>query len=217
MPTRQSHFPNLLLATTVLLLGEFLLAVLVRTWPWLQAMDSRVSSALALTLHSPGYEIAELITRLGSGTIVVPLLLVSIAVLWARGNKQFAVAGVTGFLVARVITDGLKRLVERPRPSIEELGYIPDGYDLLSFPSGHTTSSCYLYGFLLLVYFTCMRSASLRLMATVLTLILVLSVGLSRVMLGEHFPSDVAGGLMSGGIGILVARIISHLDIRSPG
>jgi len=215
MPTSHQHLQRLWFAIPALLLGQGVLAVLVRTWPALHALDSRISSALAISPDSSFHSLVDGLTQLGSGRVVVPVLLMTVLVLWIKGYRKFAQSGVAGFLAARIITDGLKRLVARPRPALHELGYTPSGWDTLSFPSGHTSSACYLYGFLLLVGIGFVRNPQYRVLITSAVILLVMTVGMSRVLLGEHFPSDVVGGLLSGSIGLLVARMIA--DSRERG
>jgi undecaprenyl-diphosphatase len=141
--------------------------------------------------------------------IVLPVMvLLSLALLLQRKYIQ-AVSFWGGFLVTRLVTDGLKYFIARPRPGLNELGYIPPGWDALSFPSGHTTSACFVYGFLLLLGLRSSLSAPLRQAAVVLTVFIVVLVGMSRILLGMHFPSDVIGGLLSGGMGLVIAVAIN--------
>lgn len=82
---------------------------------------------------------------------------------------------------------GLKRLFHRPRPEVifAHLGY--------SFPSGHSFFALVVYG-MLAYWLTRDAPRRRRLLGWVLATAAILLVGLSRVVLGEHYPSDVAAG-----------------------
>ena len=105
---------------------------------------------------------------------------------------------------AAVVSRVLKESFERARPA--------GGVDLLidgfSMPSGHSASSA-AFAVSLLVVITHPR---LRRVALVVLPLFVLLVGVSRVVLGAHYPSDVLAGFCSGaGAALLVAVFLSRL------
>jgi membrane-associated phospholipid phosphatase len=93
----------------------------------------------------------------------------------------------------------LKELIGRARPVVEHPVATASGK---SFPSGHAMSSTVIYGVLLVVFLPMIAKRWQRpTIAT--TAVLVLAIGLSRVALGVHFPSDVIAGHLFG-VGLVV-------------
>ncbi|NTW30261.1 MAG: phosphatase PAP2 family protein [Candidatus Moranbacteria bacterium] len=101
-----------------------------------------------------------------------------------------------------------KRLLERPRP---ELAYYTE--PSFSFPSGHAALATALYGFLAYAF---LRGRAkrwrYRTVALFLMLVLVASVGLSRLYLGVHFFSDVWGGHLLGALWVLIGISVAELE-----
>ncbi|WP_149276321.1 phosphatase PAP2 family protein [Pareuzebyella sediminis] len=101
----------------------------------------------------------------------------------------------------------LKRFIDRARPEIEHLVSVKT----LSYPSGHAMSSMAFYGFLIyLVYKLKVRSVW-KVFIILLLSLLILSIGISRIYLGVHFPSDVIGGWVAGMIWIVFCILIFNL------
>jgi membrane-associated phospholipid phosphatase len=94
----------------------------------------------------------------------------------------------------------LKIFVNRPRPPVDlvEVFRIKQSK---SFPSGHVTFYVCYFGFLfLLIYVLLPRISWLRRSLLILTAIPIIFVGISRVYLGEHWPSDTLGAYLMGGL-----------------
>lgn len=113
----------------------------------------------------------------------------------------------------------VKALVGRPRPDIASLPHIlvlePGG---LSFPSGHTSfAACLLLGLVITV-----RGRRWRPPLVAATVVIVLATAASRVYLGVHYPSDVAGsiGYSVAAVALVNAMwmlLVPHLKRRRPG
>ena len=102
-----------------------------------------------------------------------------------------------GVLVLEGLLQGIKLLVDRPRPS-EELVRVVEGGTSGSFPSGHTYHAVVFWGFVLVLLVVDIRPAWLRRSVTALLLALIILSGLSRVYLGAHWPGDVLGSVALG-------------------
>ena len=104
-----------------------------------------------------------------------------------------------------------KNIFQRPRPDILQLIDI-DGF---SFPSGHSTFSIAIYGYLIYLMSKDNNQWRKCIIITLLTL-LIICIGLSRIYLGVHYFSDVLAGFISGLIIFnLVLVIENRFIIRS--
>ena len=94
----------------------------------------------------------------------------------------------------------LKLLVGRPRPT-RDLVTIFGDLDSQSFPSGHVTFYVCYFGFLFFVAYALLpRGSHARRLALTLAALPVLLIGLSRVYLGAHWPSDALGAYLVSGV-----------------
>lgn len=146
------------------------------------------------------------LSDVGYSLWLVPAALV-IALLLGVALRRWRDALLVAFATtcAAVVTRVLKESFERARPE--------DGVDLLiagfSMPSGHAASSAAFATSLVLATH---RNGRLHRLVLVVLPLLALLVGLSRVVLGAHYPSDVIAGFCSGvGVALLVAAAIGML------
>lgn len=119
---------------------------------------------------------------------------------------RLMIAGVVVAMTA-LLASSLKFVLRRKRPLTDYAAAM--FFKTYSFPSGHAAASVSCYG---LVVYLCVASGDPLLVATGAILVpIVLSIGISRVYLGAHFPSDIVGGWIAGAIGLAVAIWILHL------
>lgn len=88
----------------------------------------------------------------------------------------------------------LKHLFVRARPDMSRVVY-EAGY---SFPSGHAMVSLCFYGMLAYLISRKLTSWRWRITILILTLLLVMAIGISRIYLGVHYPTDVLAGYAAG-------------------
>ncbi len=98
---------------------------------------------------------------------------------------------------ARGVGQVVKALVDRPRPDDSLVRVISDGATGSGFPSGHVVSAVIVYGVLWVAVGRALPPVPRWLVRTWCAFIIV-ATGPSRVYLGAHWPSDVAGGLLLG-------------------
>jgi undecaprenyl-diphosphatase len=177
--------------------GFGVLLLLVRWgWPPLASFDRGVVDGLNHTVAGQrvGVTVLTAITNLGGRAVLFWLITVSAATMLIRRNIQLAVYLVVTGLGALALDPVIKLLVGRIRPMVPTPVAMAPGY---SFPSGHTLNATVFYGVMLLVFLPIIPPR-LRKLAIGLVIALVLAVGLSRVALGVHYPSDVVGGWLLG-------------------
>ena len=150
-------------------------------------------------------QVAKDVTNLGSAPILAVLALLSAAALWWRGERvAVAIAPGAALGIAACVAAVAKEVVGRTRP--------PLGIRLLaetepSFPSGHATDSAAFYVALGLVLAMFVFRRPLARAATVVAGVLTtFVVGLTRLVLGVHWPTDVLAGWS---IGVLVALAVA--------
>ncbi|GAA2371904.1 hypothetical protein Cme02nite_63550 [Catellatospora methionotrophica] len=132
------------------------------------------------------------ITDLGSAVALTVAAVIAVAaVAWRTRSWYPVVLGVLTLGVLQLIVYAIKEIIGRDRPNPPDQVVTAAGY---SFPSGHSASS--LVGFALLAWLVCMLTSNRTVWATVWVAAAAgtVLVGLSRVYLGVHYPSDVLGG-----------------------
>jgi undecaprenyl-diphosphatase len=84
--------------------------------------------------------------------------------------------------------------IGRPRPPTQ-FGFIVTDP---SFPSGHTTTAILFFGLIAYLLLPSIRSMSWRLVAIITALLIIIYIGLSRVYMGGHYPTDALAGYALG-------------------
>lgn len=152
-----------------------------------------------------------LMSRLGYGWGVIPLdVLIVTALLLARRWRKAAFA-TTAFVGSALLNLGSKQIFQRERPGLWE-SVAPES--TFSFPSGHAMGSMTLAVVVVLL----MWSTRWRWPVVVLAVLFVALVGLSRVYLGVHFPSDILGGWCAAlvwGLGVYLLMFRRHWSLSA--
>ncbi|MBW7456978.1 phosphatase PAP2 family protein [Paenibacillus sepulcri] len=135
--------------------------------------------------------IANGLSYFGSSKIAVPFSLV-IAVLLAVAfkHRREIVLFIAALLGSWMLNETLKALYQRARPDIHRIA-TEGGF---SFPSGHSMSAFTLYGILTFLLWRHLPTKRWRIALIAFSLFMILCIGLSRIYLGVHYPSDVLGG-----------------------
>jgi membrane-associated phospholipid phosphatase len=160
----------------------------------------RLDTSAARNLHdwvrgSPNLVRAlKLLTFLGSPPWFYLLVIPSALWVWRRGHLRLGVFLLVTTLGGGLIDTIVKVVVDRDRPSLVDPVATAHGQ---SFPSGHSMSSTFVYGALLLVF---LPGVARRYRPALVggAVVLVLAIGFSRLALGVHYVTDVLGGYVLG-------------------
>ena len=151
-------------------------------------------------IASPGLDtVMSAFTDIGSSLVIVPIFVVVVAgLVWKRryGAALFLGVAAGGSLVLQAT---MKLFFARPRPQLPWARVLPD----YSFPSGHTMNAIIFYVAVALIAWS-VFGRRLGLAAVVAAIAVALAVGVSRIYLGYHYLTDVAGGLLAGVAWLLV-------------
>lgn len=184
-----------LLAGSVLLLIGWLVTGPAR--PYAATFDGSIRSSIR-QMQSPLWTSLFLpLTKFGSTIyLIIAGSIVGIAFIyhrwfWALWLFIVAMAGQA------MLHNGAKFLIARPRPSAM-LNYQP--IESFSFPSGHALSSLCLYASVVWLITNRLENSAIKAALWIVMAILVLLIGLSRLYIGVHFPTDVLAGWLAAAI-----------------
>lgn len=143
------------------------------------------------------------VTSLGSFTVLGFMLLGAVLYFVLSGRRQ--TAAFVGFSVVggTVLSSLLKDLFDRPRPDMIDAARVFTA----SFPSGHATMSAVVYLTLGLLLAEATEARRLKAYFVGLGIFMAVAVGVSRIYLGVHFPTDVIAGWSLGAAWALVCWI----------
>ena len=165
----------------------------------------------------------ELISLMGKGGIF--LILLSLCLIVSKRTRRFGTAMLLGVTIGALFTNlFIKVVIARPRPYADENGFFYPLWQMMgahmesdkSFPSGHTTAA---FATMVPVFLLGKKRVSW------MALFFAFLMGLSRIYLVVHYPSDVLGGLIVGTIAGILGTLIAqnvipkrfyHLDFIKP-
>ena len=132
-------------------------------------------------------------------TLAVVIMIIVIVTLMFLNKRNRIILGSTTILTV-TFNQAIKHILRRPRP--EHLRLIKQGG--FSYPSGHSMIAICVYGIMIYLINKNIKNKKIKIMLSILLTILILTIGISRIYVGVHYPSDVLGGfLLSGTILIL--------------
>ncbi|CAM4140258.1 phosphatase PAP2 family protein [Gillisia hiemivivida] len=162
-----------------------------------------------ISFRSPNLNnILQFITNLGDlyGYIVVTTIC-SLLFYFKFKNWRYVVQLVFVIIVSGLSNLALKEVINRARPTAEHLVSV----QTLSYPSGHAMSATAFYGFLIYLCYFLKINKWLKGSLIFLCSFLIVSIGISRIYLGVHFPSDIAGGIIAGTIWLMFCVLILNI------
>lgn len=140
--------------------------------------------------------IMKFFTEIGSTKIVVILCLLSIFFLYKVLHHRMELLLFIGVVIGSpILNKVLKEIFRRARPDLHRLIEI-GGY---SFPSGHAMNAFTVYGILTFLLWKHIFIGSGRTLLLLGSSFFIIMIGVSRIYLGVHYPSDIIGGYFASG------------------
>lgn len=163
-------------------------------------IDTKVYSFIINNIMNDGLTlILKVITELGG--VAFTVLAGVLIFMFCKKNRWFITIDLVGVTLVNQV---IKHIIRRPRPNVlrlvEESGY--------SFPSGHSMVSMAFYGIIIYLVYKNVSNKYLKWILIILLSLLILSIGFSRIYVGVHYFTDVAGGFLLG-----LAYLIIYINI----
>jgi membrane-associated phospholipid phosphatase len=153
---------------------------------------------------------AERLADLASTRTALAVTIAGALMLLASRHWRGAIALSLAYPVTQGAVQFVKVIVERPRPDANAALTDAHGF---SFPSAHSATSVAVYGTIAFILIRALRGGQRQVVLASLAGGLVLAVGLSRVLLGAHYPTDVLAGWT---LGALLASLCWRAANRMP-
>lgn len=201
--------------TTKALIGVILLLALVGLGVLARSAavthgDVRVDELAKQMRFPPATSVFLAVTDAASEIVGICALLTGVTVLLLRRRRWDAFRLVTAAGAAWMLAIGVKVVVARPRPPASLWAMTPDASG--SFPSGHDTTACVV---VLVALLALNGAAGARRWLTAASIVFAAAVGVSRVYLGDHYPTDVVGSWLTvGAVGMLVWAVTDIPAVR---
>ena len=185
------------MAFLVCLVGFGLIAWLV-SQPGIPPIDTATTGFLHGLANPTLDALMDAATVLGSSPVLAAVAGLVVVLLVVRRRRMEAVFLVIALVGTLELNDMLKLLVHRPRPGFDWAAVWPE----TGFPSGHSMNSFVVYLAIALVIWR-LGGRRAGIVTVVLAIVLVASIGISRIYLGAHWLSDVIGGYLAGALWLL--------------
>lgn len=187
------------------------LAEAVATLDSIVSIDYFISAQMSLLRNSDVVSFFVLITSFASTPIAVLVVLFVAVNCWVKQQRYIIVGLLIATLSSTTVTYLLKHVLERERPDNSLLAV-----QTFSFPSGHATTAMALYGFIAYLLIRFNQNFAQKIRITTIAILFILLIGLSRVVLNQHYLSDVLGGYLVGAfwltLGISITEWLSAKD-----
>jgi undecaprenyl-diphosphatase len=146
------------------------------------------------------------ISLLGYNILILEMLMAFGVFAWLRW-KRAAVWLAVAMAGSLALDTALKYAYHRVRP-VAFFGVAPHSY---SFPSGHALCSFCFYGVLAGLLSARTKALSWRIVIWAVAAVLVVAIGLSRIYLGVHYPSDVIAGYLAAAVWVGTVIVLDHV------
>lgn len=208
---RRMRRNNILFVTA--LLSYIALAILAYFFNYF-AWDKKIEDAIQHTTIPGFHNLMIGLSVLGDRWIPFALVVFVSLLLILYKKRLEGLVCLVGVSLGALLNAVTKVIVARPRPD-QSLVQVIAQYNHDSFPSGHTFFFVVFFGFLFFILYITPFRRAIRQTFLVSLAILIAFIGISRVYMGAHWPSDVIGGYLAGTLWlVLMIRIYERLKAK---
>ena len=166
----------------------------------IQVIDDFIYNAV-ISLRNPFFDTFFItITKFGNPKSIIIMLIILVILLPKKEKIQLLIGTTLNVGMNHII----KYTIRRPRPMhlrlVKQGGY--------SYPSGHTMISIAIYGFLIYLVNKKINNNYLKCFLTTFLVMIIISIGISRIYVGVHYPSDIIGGYL---LAIILYSLLKEL------
>ena len=195
---------SLIITSLISLLLFIAITLNVLTKGILVQLDSAINLSILSIQNSLGINIFKIIGIIFDTWTLLGITIICSIYLWIKDSKKDSIFFTLVMIITAVLVFILKEIFQRARP-----------LDILinesssSFPSGHAVVSVVFFGILAYLIFIRQRSKTEKIVAWIITILLMLIIGFSRIYLNAHWLSDILAGYCLG-IFILITAILKR-------
>ncbi|HEO5448864.1 TPA: phosphatase PAP2 family protein [Streptococcus agalactiae] len=188
----------------------FSLGLVIKYWPdTVIAFDQTIQESVRGQLLNLSTRFFKLITVIGNTVSQIAIAIMSVTFCYLKKWYPQARFIAVNAIISGICILSLKLIFQRVRPTLPHLVFA-GGY---SFPSGHSMGTFMIFGSIIILLQYYMPNSIWKLLCQGILGLLIFLIGLSRIYLGVHFPTDVlAGFILAYGILNLTAYIFLAKD-----
>ena len=188
----------------------FSLGLVIKYWPdTVIAFDQTIQESVRGQLPNLSTRFFKLITVIGNTVSQIAIAIMSVTFCYLKKWYPQARFIAVNAIISGICILSLKLICQRVRPTLPHLVFA-GGY---SFPSGHSMGTFMIFGSIIILLQYYMPNSIWKLLCQGILGLLIFLIGLSRIYLGVHFPTDVlAGFILAYGILNLTAYIFLAKD-----
>jgi YegS/Rv2252/BmrU family lipid kinase len=172
---------------------------------WADGFDKTLGEPLVVA-HGPVHTFARWVEAFFEFLPFAVYTLVLAVALWVKGYRRAAIYALGVNVAALVVSQVVKHVVDRPRPSWQDP---MSPYTGLAYPSGHVIHAAAYFGVTTALALIFIRKTALRRLVVTVSVLLVVLICADRLLLGRHHVTDVVGGLLFG-IGLALVGLAVH-------
>lgn len=192
------------------LLLFMIIGYIVKFYPeMLVSFDQPIQTAIRGDLPETLTLLFRVITHLIDIPFIISWVLIVAFVFYRKQWKMESYLMLGNLTLAGILIVTFKNIYQRPRPEIlhlvEEKGF--------SFPSGHSLAVTIMVGTLIVIFSQRIKNTVWRKIVQILLSLYIVSVLVSRIYLGVHYPSDVIASLCVG-LGVLFMEFPFYDKLR---